>query len=136
MSSVRGFKDLIAWQKGMDLVEEVYRLSAGFPRHEQFGLTAQVRRAAVSIPSNIAEGYGRPGKADYVRFLDIARGSANEMETQLIVAERLRFVPATQTKHAIQLVNEVQRVLKGLVDSIERCRRVSFRTDTQSGAQN
>lgn len=136
MGSVKGFKDLIAWQKGMERVEEVYRLSAGFPRHEQFGLTAQVRRAAVSIPSNVAEGYGRPGKADYVRFLDIARGSANEVETQLLLAERLRFVPPERSRQAMQLVNEVQRVLKGLVDSIERSHRVSFRANTQSDARS
>ena len=113
----------------MDLIEEVYRLSAGFPSAERFGLAAQVRRAAVSIPSNIAEGYGRPGKADYIRFLDIARGSANEVETQLLVAERLRFVDVGQMKRAVDMVNEVQRVLKGLVDSIEKKRKTSFRAD-------
>ena len=129
MAGIIGYKDLIAWQKGMDLIEEVYRLSAGFPSAERFGLAAQVRRAAVSIPSNIAEGYGRPGKADYIRFLDIARGSANEVETQLLVAERLRFVDVGQMKRAVDMVNEVQRVLKGLVDSIEKKRKTSFRAD-------
>jgi four helix bundle protein len=78
MAKIDGYKDLIAWQKGMDLVEAVYRLSAGFPREERFGLTSQVRRAAVSVPSNIAEGYSRPNRSDYVRFLDIARGSATK----------------------------------------------------------
>ncbi len=129
MAEIRGYKDLIAWQKGMDLIEEVYRISAGFPSHERFGLTSQIRRAVVSVPSNIAEGYGRPGKADYIRFLDIARGSANEVETQLMVAERLRFVAAEQVKRAMDLVNEVQRVLKGLVDSIEKKRKSNFRSE-------
>jgi len=127
MGSINSFKDLIAWQKGMDVVEEVYKISASFPRHEQFGLTAQVRRAAVSIPSNVAEGFARPGKADYIRFLDISRGSANEVETQLMVAERLKFASTERTGRVVQLVNEVQRVLKGLVDSIERNNRANFR---------
>jgi four helix bundle protein len=115
-----GYKDLIAWQKGMDLVVSVYRVSAGFPSEERFGLTSQVRRAAVSIPSNIAEGYSRPGKADYQRFLNIARGSANETETQLMAASRLKMAGADDLAPVIELTNEVQRILKGLVDSVGR----------------
>ncbi len=102
-----GYKDLIAWQNGMDLVVAVYRVSARFPPEERFGLTSQVRRAAVSIPSNIAEGYSRPGRADYQRFLDIARGSANETETQLIAASRLKMVGADELTRVIELTNEV-----------------------------
>ena len=113
-------KDLIAWQKGMDLVVAVYRVSARFPAEERFGLTSQVRKAAVSIPSNIAEGYSRPGKADYQRFLDIARGSANETETQLMAASRLKMAGADDLMGVIELTNEVQRILKGLVDSVGR----------------
>lgn len=120
MAKVCGFVDLVGWQKGMDLVEEVYRVSAGFPADERFGLTAQVRRAAVSIPSNVAEGYGRSTKADYMRFLDIARGSANEVETQLRIAQRLRFVGEHANQRALALANEVQRILRGLSNALRR----------------
>jgi len=96
MAGIGGYKDLIAWQKGMDLVVAVYGLTKAFPSDERFGLTAQVRRAAVSIPSNIAEGYSRKGKRDYLRFLEIALGSANEVETQLMAAMRLGFADSAR----------------------------------------
>jgi len=118
MGEVRNYKDLIAWQKGMDLVETVYRVSGQFPSDERFGLVSQMRRAVISIPSNIAEGYTRRGRADYLRFLDIARGSANEIETQVIAAVRLDFIKEEDAKSAIQLINEVQKILKGLVNSL------------------
>lgn len=118
MAKIAGYKDIIAWQKAMDLVEAIYRVSGGLPAEERFGLTAQIRRAAVSVPSNIAEGYSRPGRADYIRFLNIARGSANEIETQLLIAERLGFVKREKLTGIIDLVQEVQRILKGLVSSL------------------
>ena len=118
MVKIEGYKDLIAWQKAMDLVEAVYRASGRFPAEERFGLTAQIRRAAVSVPSNIAEGYSRPGRADYIRFLNIARGSANEIETQLLIAERLGFMEREKLTGIIDIVQEVQRILKGLVSSL------------------
>ena len=127
MGKIDGYKDLIAWQKGMGLVEEVYRVSAAFPGEEKFGLTAQVRRAAVGIPSNIAEGYSRPTQADYIRFLDMARGSANEVETQLLIAVRLGYVGEKQLSAALGLAKEEQRILKGLVDSVSRSDKKSFR---------
>ena len=127
MGRIDGYKDLIAWQKGMGLVEEVYRASAAFPGEEKFGLTAQVRRAAVGIPSNIAEGYSRPTQADYIRFLDMARGSANEVETQLLIALRLGYVGEEQLAAALGLAKEEQRILKGLVDSVSRSDKKSFR---------
>jgi four helix bundle protein len=119
VARITGFKDLIAWQKSMDLVESVYRLSAEFPAVERFGLTSQLRRAAVSIPANIAEGYGRTTRVEYVRFLDIARGSANEVETQLLIAVRLLFTPRAEAQRALDLCLEVQRILVGLVASLE-----------------
>lgn len=118
MAQLRSFKDLAAWQKAMDLVESVYSLSRRFPSDERFGLTAQVRRAAISIPSNIAEGYARRGRADYVRFLDMARGSANEIETQLIAAARLGFLDNSAADGVMSLVGEVQRILMGLTKSL------------------
>ena len=119
MTGITNYKDLIAWQKGMDLVEAVYRVSRVFPPDERYGLVAQVRRAAVSVPSNIAEGYSRRTRTDYLRFLDIARGSANEVETQLLVATRLSFVDTEHAKETLELTAEVQRVLKGLVNSLK-----------------
>ena len=122
MDKVQGFKDLFAWQKAMRLVESVYRLSACFPAKEQFGLTAQLRRAAVSIPSNVAEGHGRRARADYIRFLDIARGSANEVETQLLLAEQLGLIGKGAAGECLSLCDEVQRIIKGLILSLERKR--------------
>jgi four helix bundle protein len=118
MELTGGYKDLVAWQKSMDLVVAVYAASARFPSDERFGLTAQVRRAAVSIPSNIAEGYSRRTRPEYVRFLDIARGSANEVETQMIIAVRLGFPLPGDSQGILESVQEVQRILKGLVGSL------------------
>jgi four helix bundle protein len=129
MAAIGGYKDLVAWQKGMDLVEVVYRLSARFAADERYGLTAQVRRAAVSVPSNIAEGYSRPNRSDYTHFLDIARGSANEVETQLLLAVRLGYVTNEQAKKALDLTLEVQRILAGLVKGLEKSQKRSIRGD-------
>jgi four helix bundle protein len=119
MTSIVSFRDLVAWQKGMDLVVAVYRLSQSFPTEERFGLAAQVRRAVVSVPSNIAEGHGRRTRSDFVHFLDIARGSANETETQLLIAERLGFISPERNAPVLKLVDEVQRLQKALVNSLE-----------------
>ena len=130
MTKIEGYKDLIAWQKAMDLVEAIYRVTEPFPSEEKFGLTSQLRRAAVSIPSNIAEGYSRRSRSDYVRFLDIARGSANEIETQLLIAVRLRVADdEDQTGKVMELAMEVQRILKGLVDSLLRSERTEVRPE-------
>lgn len=88
---VRNYTDLIAWQKAMDFVHRVYALTSGFPGDERFGLTSQLRRAAVSIPSNIAEGEGRETPGDFIRFLAIAHGSLREVETQLRISQRLGY---------------------------------------------
>lgn len=118
MAKVENYKHLIAWQRAMDLVEEVYRLTARYPSDERFGLISQTRRAAVSIPSNVAEGYARRTRGDYVHFLHMSRGSANEVETQLLLATRLGFVTANQARRAMDLTLEVQRIMKGLVKSL------------------
>lgn len=127
MSRVENFKHLIAWQKGMDLVEAVYRLSAGFPDYERFGLGIQIRRAAMSVPSNIDEGFGRSNRADFLRFLDIARGSANEVETQILIAIRLRYAVHETARSALDLSLEVQRILAGLEASLRRSEKLSVR---------
>ena len=114
------FKDLIAWQKAMDLVVEVYRVTAGFPADERFGLTSQLRRAAVSIPSNIAEGQGRGPGQDFVRFLCVARGSLQEVDTQLTIALRLGFLAEGDYERLSAVLIELSRILKGLARSIPR----------------
>ncbi len=107
------FKKLIVWQKAMDLVDEVYALQRGFPKSEIFGLGDQLRRAVVSIPSNIAEGNGRTSPKELVHFLSIARGSVYEVVTQLIVAKRQGFISdiATVESHA----NEIARILSAMI---------------------
>ena len=118
--TVRSYKDLVAWQKARELVKEVYLLTAGFPAGERFGLVGQMDRAAVSIPSNIAEGYGRSTTQDYLRFLRIARGSAFELETQLVLAGDLALCPESEVARVSGLLHEVIRVLQGLTAALER----------------
>lgn len=115
---VRNYADLIAWQKAMDLVEAVYNVSAVFPREELYGLTTQIRRAAVSIPSNIAEGQGRWTTGEFMQFLGVANGSLREVETQLHVAVRLKFVTQSDTDAAFALAAEVGRLIYGLRNSL------------------
>ena len=107
------FKKLIVWQKAMDLVDEVYALQRGFPKSEIFGLGDQLRRAVVSIPSNIAEGNGRTSPKELVHFLSIARGSVYEVVTQLIVAKRQGLIPdiVAAESHA----NEIARILSAMI---------------------
>lgn len=112
-----GFKDLRAWQRGMDLVEKTYRLSDGFPKEEAFGLRDQIRRAAVSVPSNIAEGSGRITKLDFKRFLRISLGSVCEVETQILLAKRLGYITLEQAKPALQDVDETGKMIRGLLQS-------------------
>ena len=113
------YKDLVAWQKAMELVELVYVATGEFPKHEIYGLANQMRRAAVSVPSNIAEGKAHYSNRDFVRFLRHARGSLAEIETQILIAERRRYLtPATTAKLAQQL-DELGRILSGLINSLK-----------------
>ena len=114
------FRDLVVWQKAMDLVEEVYAVTRAFPADERYGLTAQSRRCAVSIPSNIAEGYGRHTTKDTQHFLAQARGSILELQTQLILATRLQIGEGDAVRAAIGHAEEVGRVLNGLMLSTAR----------------
>ncbi|HEX3152262.1 MAG TPA: four helix bundle protein [Gemmataceae bacterium] len=116
--AVQNYKDLIAWRKAMDLVVEVYQTTTAFPNDERFGLTNQVRRAAVSIPSNIAEGQGRGPSQDFVRFLCIARGSLQEIDTQVILATRLDYIPQERYDRLSDQIIELAKVLNGLIRSI------------------
>ena len=106
---VQNFRDLIVWQKAMLLAKEVYGLSGSFPREERYGLTSQVRRAALSVPSNIAEGHARQGR-EFFNFLSIARGSLAEVETQLLFAVDVGYLSMEQLTSAFALADEVKRM--------------------------
>ena len=114
----RNYRDLVAWQKAMDLAEQVYQLTAEFPNEERFSLTSQIRRAVVSIPSNIAEGQGRFTQPDFRRFLSIAHGSVREVETQLLLARRLSYLGEAQIERVLELSSEVGRLIQGLAKSL------------------
>ena len=116
---IRSYEDLEAWQYGMLACECVYRTTAAFPRDERFGLISQLRRAAVAVPSNIAEGWGRGSTQDYLRFLRVARGSLYELETQLELARRLGYIDDQKRDEAVAAVRRCGRILAGLIKSIE-----------------
>jgi four helix bundle protein len=118
--TVRRYTDLVAWQKAMDLVEQVYRLTKGFPKEEIYGLTSQLRRAAVSIPCNIAEGQCRNGRREYIHHLSIALGSLGELETQILIAERLGYIHKSASKEFAAAASETGRIIVGLMNSLEK----------------
>jgi four helix bundle protein len=113
-----GYKDLIAWQKGMDLVAAIYDATDVFPSREQFGLVSQLRRAAVSVPSNIAEGKAHYSNRDFVRFLRHARGSLAEIETQVLIAQQRKYLDLEATTQLTKKIDELGRILSGLINSL------------------
>ncbi len=117
---VRSYQDLIAWRKAMSLVVEVYKATTNFPRHEIYGLSSQLRRAAVSIPSNIAEGHGRATSGEFVQFLCHARGSLCEVETQIIISRELGYITGEQEHLLTAKTDQLGRILQGLIASIQR----------------
>ena len=112
------YRDLLVWQKAMDLAEQVYAVTRAFPREELYGLVSQLRRCAVSIPSNIADGQGRMSKGEFRHFLGQARGSLLELETQILLSARLSFVREKPTGEILGLSSEVRRMLHGLAESL------------------
>ena len=118
MPAVRSYRDLVVWQKSMSLVAAVYRCTQVFPKAEIYGLTAQLRRAAVSIPSNIAEGQGRLSTGEFKQFLGHARGSLLEVETQISIAEELGYLDPDRSIELLNRSAEVGRVLNGLITSL------------------
>ena len=113
------FRDLKVWQRAVELTLEVYKLTAAFPDSERFGLSNQLRRAAVSVASNIAEGYGRSTKGEYVLFLGHARGSASEVETQLVIAGALGYGSRQVLRTSEELCSEVGRMLHAMMKSLQ-----------------
>lgn len=116
---IRSYRDLIAWQKSFSLGLDVYRLTRELPDAERFGLISQLRRGAVAVPSNIAEGYGRQSTADYIRFLRVARGCLYEMDTQLLFVVELGYIEAQRCAELQDRLNECGRVIAGLIRSLE-----------------
>src|SRR6266545_6399370 len=119
---VRSYRDLLVWQQAMDLAQALYRATKGFPSEERYGLVAQLRRAAVSVASNIAEGHAR-SLGDYIRHLLVSSGSLTEIETQFVLGERLGFLPPEQVESLLQACDQIGRMLGGLRKSL-RARRV------------
>ncbi len=117
---LKTYRELEAWKKGIELVEAIYLLCKTMPAEERFGLISQIQRAAVSIPANIAEGYGRTHRGEYVHHLSIARGSLMELETHLTVIVRLGMVTREQATTAWSLCQEVGKLLGGLIASLQR----------------
>ena len=112
------FKDLVVWQKAMEMVTEIYKLTDNFPKREVYSLTDQIRRAAVSVPSNVAEGQAHHNNREFLHFLRHSSGSLAELETQLDLAGRLGYADAALIAGALQRVQEVGRILNGLISAI------------------
>ncbi|MGK7874325.1 MAG: four helix bundle protein [Xenococcaceae cyanobacterium] len=115
MSEIQSYRDLKIWQKGMDIADNCYYLTKRFPKEELYGMSQQIRRASASIPANIAEGHGRRSTAEYIRFLNIAQGSINELETHLILSQRVGLCNTADIDPIIQLTQAVGKMIIALI---------------------
>ena len=122
---IKSYRDLLVWQRAMDLTAECYRIAKLFPTTEQYGLSSQMRRSAVSVPANVAEGHGRRHIREYLQHLSVARGSLMEVETHLLLATKLGFVKTDETATALSLSDETSRMLSGLAEKLRRRSDVS-----------
>ena len=120
MTEIKSYKDLLIWQKGMDIVKDIYLLCESFPTNEVFGLQSQLKRSAISIPSNIAEGYGRQLRKSYLHFLRISRGSLFELETQIILAKDLNFISEESYNKIIKQITEESKMLNSYIKSLSK----------------
>ncbi len=116
--NIQSFRDLIIWQKGIDLVKEVYKATKDFPREELYGLTNQIRRAAVSIPSNIAEGHIRQHRAEFRHFLSVALGSLAEVETQVLISKELNYIPGEKCENLLDQMIVLGKMIRGLIKKL------------------
>jgi four helix bundle protein len=116
VNSIKSYKELIVWQKAILLVKEIYLFTSSFPEEEKYGLISQMRRSAISVPSNIAEGWGRMSKKNYIQFLRTARGSLFELETQIIISAELNF--NKNTENIESLIVEISKMLNALIKSL------------------
>ena len=117
--AVRDFRDLLIWQRALSLAGDIYSISADFPVIEQFGLTSQIRRSAVSVPSNIAEGHGREAPREFARFLRIARGSLTELQTQLLLAEQFSYCTSERSASLYESIDALSRMIRGMQKSLD-----------------
>ena len=115
---MKSYRDLLIWQKAMELVTKIYNHTKSFPKEERYGLTLQLRRSSVSLPSNMAEGYGRNSTQDYIRFLRIANGSLFELQTQLDIARNLKFLSEDSFSLLFEQSREIERMLSSLIRKI------------------
>jgi four helix bundle protein len=118
--SVSQFRELRAWQLGMDLTESVYLLTDAFPKSETYGLTSQIRRSAVSIPSNLAEGHGRTSTKEFLQFIAISCGSICELETQLLLSHRLKYIDTNELDKILPLLIETSKTIRGLQKALRQ----------------
>jgi four helix bundle protein len=125
--AVKGYEELLIWQKGIELATEIYRLSRKFPASERLGLTRQLQRAAISVPSNIAKGQSRRGRGEFRQFLHQALGSLAEVDTQLVPARELGYMDARDAATAVVAVRELRRMTHGLVNRLPAIRRPQHR---------
>ena len=120
MSEIKSYKDLLIWQKGIDIVINLYQLVEDFPKQETYALSSQLKRASVSIPSNIAEGYGRNSTQSYIHFVSISRGSLFELETQLIIAQKLKFVKnESLLSELMNQITEESKMINSFLNKLE-----------------
>ena len=117
---IKSYKDLIVWQKAIDLVTEIYSVTKTFPNEEKFGIVNQPNRAVVSIPANIAEGWGRESSKSYLQFLRISRGSLMEVETLILISKNLNYIDEERFKLISNKVEEVGKILQGLIKSVQQ----------------
>ena len=117
---IASYRDLLVWQKGMDLVVKSYQLAKHLPSNEIYGLASQIQRAAVSVPANIAEGYGRHHLGDYLHHVSVANGSLKELETHILIAQRLSYFREDEIEAVLRLTSEVGRMLRALALALRR----------------
>jgi four helix bundle protein len=118
VQAVRSYKDLEVWKLSMELAEDCYLVTKAFPREEAFGQTTQIRRAAVSIPANIAEGYGREGTASFIQCLRVAQGSQKELETHILLSQRVGLLGQDETTALLGKIESIGRMLRNLIKSL------------------
>jgi four helix bundle protein len=118
-SVIQNYKDLDVWKRSVAFTTELYKLTAQFPDTERYGLTSQIRRAATSVPANIAEGWGRGSTGEYVQFLKVARGSLMELETHLVVGCNLTFLTQDELRSASKEIEEIGKMLNGLIGALK-----------------
>ncbi len=116
---VESFKDLIVWQKGIELVNEIYKVTKLFPKEELYGLTSQMRRAAISVPTNVAEGWGRGTTKNYIQFLEISRGSLYELNTLIIISTNQEYLSSVKCAEIENIINEIGRILNAIISKLE-----------------